>query len=197
MLIKIRIERQKREKNKKKIIYIKKRNAAAPSSVRKNLYRRITAHNIVPRGRSLRLHDIENIKWAFTMLEEFRNYGQVRWARRAFRQRRCLPGTREENRYEGRVHVISRQKKFPFPFFSFFNRTVDQSTFQGQCWPLFFSLLFTSSNPFLIFCLLQAFSKIVLYSMILKLVFYYFFYFFLIYSYYFGQSPLSFSLFNT
>lgn len=134
MLIKIRIERQKREKNKKKNnIYKKKRNAAAPSSVRKNLYRRITAHNIVPRGRSLRLHDIENIKWAFTMLEEFRNYGQVRWAHRAFRQRRCLPGTREENRYEGRVHVISRQKKFPFLSFFFFNRTVDQSTFQGQC----------------------------------------------------------------
>lgn len=134
MLIKIRIERQKREKNKKKNnIYKKKRNAAAPSSVRKNLYRRITAHNIVPRGRSLRLHDIENIKWAFTMLEEFRNYGQVRWARRAFRQRRCLRGTREENRYEGRVHVISRQKKFPFLSFFFFNRTVDQSTLQGQC----------------------------------------------------------------
>lgn len=83
------------------------------------IYTDVTAaRNIVPRGRSLRLHDIENIKWAFTMLEEFRNYGQVRWARRVFRQR-CLRGTREENRYEGHVHVISRQKSFFFLFFLF------------------------------------------------------------------------------
>lgn len=141
MLIKIRIERQRKKK--------KKRKNAAPSSSK--IYIDVTAHNIVPRGCSLRLHDIENIKWAFTMLEEFRNYGQVRWARRVFRQR-CLRGTREENRYEGHVHVISRRKSFFFLLFSlFFNHIVDQSMLKASIHrsPLFFSLPIDFSPPLL------------------------------------------------
>lgn len=109
MLIKIRIGRQEKGKKEKKL------------RVRKFIP--TLRHIILSREAALlRLHDIENIKWAFTMLEEFRNYGQVRWAGRVFRQR-CLRGTRGKP-----IHVISLAEKLSFPFFFFFNHTVDSIT---------------------------------------------------------------------
>lgn len=135
MLIKIRIGRQEKGKKEKKL------------RVRKFIP--TLRHIILSREAALlRLHDIENIKWAFTMLEEFRNYGQVRWAGRVFRQR----WAREENRYT----LSLSPKNFLFPFFFFLIIQSIQS-------PLF-TFLFTFHTPsdrFLFYIFSPSFSKIV------------------------------------
>lgn len=140
MLIKIRIGRQEKGKKEKKL------------RVRKFIP--TLRHIILSREAALlRLHDIENIKWAFTMLEEFRNYGQVRWAGRVFRQR-CLRGTRGKP-----IHVISLAEKLSFPFFFFF--LIIQSI---QSTPPLFTFLFTFHTPsdrFLFYIFSPSFSKIV------------------------------------
>ena len=125
------------------------------------------------------------------MLEEFRNYGQVRWARRAFRQRRCLRGTREENRYEGRVHVISRQKKFPFLSFFFLIVQSINPRFKASVSSLT-TFLFAPFHSFQSIPHLLSFTSvlencIILDDLKIGFLLLFSFPFFLIYSYYFGQ----------